>query len=56
MFKNAEKIGKTIETLMKTADDLSEERKYELLNVIHKLSKVHQNVLGDLTVQKIKQF
>lgn len=50
MFKNAERIGKTIEQLIKVAEEIkNEERKQELITVIHGLAKVHQNVLGDLT-------
>lgn len=50
MFKNAEKISKTIDQLIKVTEDLeNQERKDELLQVIHQLSVVHQNVLGDLT-------
>lgn len=52
MFKNAEKIGKTIDTLIKMSSDLSQERQQELVYVIHELSKVHQNVLGDLAGNK----
>lgn len=53
MFKTAERIGKNIESLMKIVSELkNEDRKNELLVVIHELSKVHQNVLGDLTKEK----
>lgn len=53
MFKNAEKISKTIDQLIKVTDDLeNQERKDELLQVIHQLSIVHQNVLGDLAKEK----
>lgn len=49
MFKNAEKISKAIDMLIKVTDDLEkEERKDQLVNVIHELSGVHQAVLGDL--------
>jgi len=49
-LKEANRIGRTIDNLMKITDDLEKnERKTELINVIHQLSIVHQNVLGDLT-------
>ena len=49
MFKNVEKISKCMDQLIKVAEDLNQERKEELTEAIHKLSIVHQNVLGDLT-------
>ncbi len=50
MFKDAEKISKAIDNLIKITDGLEkEERRQEMVNVIHNLSCVHQNVLGDLT-------
>ncbi|WP_018934328.1 hypothetical protein [Gracilibacillus lacisalsi] len=50
MFKNAEKISKAMDMLIKVTEELeNQERKDEMVNVIHDLSKVHQNVLGDLT-------
>ncbi|SET84293.1 hypothetical protein SAMN05216389_1383 [Oceanobacillus limi] len=56
MFKNAEKISKAIDNLIKIADGLEkDERKQELVNVIHELSCVHQNVLGDLTNKSFQQ-
>lgn len=49
MFKNSEKISKAIDLLMKVTDDLeNQERKDQLVNVLHDLSGVHQNVMGDL--------
>ncbi|MDC3414244.1 hypothetical protein [Terrihalobacillus insolitus] len=49
MFKNAEKISKAIDILIKVTDDLEkEERKDQMVNVIHDLSVAHQAVLGDL--------
>lgn len=53
VLKEANRIGRTIDTLMKITDDLErQERKDELINVIHQLSVVHQNVLLDITKQK----
>lgn len=49
MFKDVEKISKLIDQLMKLANELeNKERKNEMICVIHQLSKVQQNVLGDL--------
>lgn len=49
MFKNVEKISKCMDQLIKVAEELNnQERKEELTEAIHKLSIVHQNVLGDL--------
>ncbi|WP_163538344.1 hypothetical protein [Gracilibacillus sp. YIM 98692] len=49
MFKNAEKISKCMDQLIKVTDDLdNQERKDELASVIHELSIVHQHVLGDV--------
>lgn len=54
MFKNAEKISKAIDLLMKVTDDLeSKERKNQMVNVLHDLSGAHQAVLGDLRNQEI---
>ena len=50
MFKNVEKISKCMDQLIKVTEELNnQERKEELTEAIHKLSIVHQNVLGDLT-------
>lgn len=50
MFKTVEKISKLLDQLIKLTDELeNEERKHELINVIHGLSKVQQNVIGDMT-------
>ncbi|QDP40788.1 hypothetical protein [Radiobacillus deserti] len=49
MFKNAEKISKAMDMLIKVTDELEKlERKEQLVAVIHELSVVHQGVLGDL--------
>ncbi|WP_153401954.1 hypothetical protein [Gracilibacillus oryzae] len=49
MFKNAEKLSKCLDQLIKVTEELeNQERIDELVNVIHQLSIVHQNVLGDL--------
>lgn len=49
MFKNAERISRAIDNLIKITSDLkAQERKDEMTVVIHELSRVHQHVLGDL--------
>ncbi|UFT98074.1 hypothetical protein KO561_12765 [Radiobacillus kanasensis] len=49
MFKNAEKISKAMDMLIKVTEELdNQERKDQMVAVIHDLSGVHQAVLGDL--------
>lgn len=49
MFENAEKVSKCMDQLIKVTGNLEkQERKDELLECIHQLSIVHQNILGDL--------
>ena len=38
MFKNVEKISKCMDQLIKVAEDLNQERKEELTEVIHQLA------------------
>lgn len=54
VFKNVERISKLIDQMMKLTEELdNQERKNEMVNVIHQLAEVQKNLLGDLTKKEI---